>query len=462
MSHEPPASRFSHRDRCYLGALLVVALLVGLSGIKDHGYIGQDFDSHHLVIKTYPLNFSYGMTNPPGLYVLGNLIYRYITEVYYLEVLAGFFLVLNLAGLWLLFGLLWSMIDSWRLRYAAAALITFVPFRTVHAIVIASDAFTIPLFAAIAALTLHLFQKPRSVSAWVGLSLTLSVALLTKYTFVGTLAAIAAVLGIKLIRELTGGELARYLTIAFFALGIPASVFLLQMQESRKVSGATTTGHWKPKGNPPVMRWSDILLPQRSDVRIFSALQYFPDEVYVTRRYSFMGLVHLTSFSDSQNFFENPPTKVSPHWKQRARESFHRDRSRLSHLLSKLSLAWCVPLSILAIAGTLGCGALGLHALFFPGRARVAPATIVVAALAAGFYAPVYFSLTQLGDPYTAGYWLPRLVLPGLLMFFALGFVLLDFAVRNNGGDPRREKIVGRLALAHTAVACAIFIAILV
>ncbi|HEX2851860.1 MAG TPA: hypothetical protein VHO24_01385 [Opitutaceae bacterium] len=459
MSQEKSAARFSRRDLFYLGALLLVAFLVGLRGILNYGYIGQDFDPHNLLIKTFPGGYGYGLTNPPGLYFLGNLIYRHVTDVYYLEIFAFLFLVLNLAGLWVLFELLWRMIGSWRLRYAAAALITFIPFRTIHSLVLASDALTVPLFVAIVLLTLRLFRNPRSVFTWAGLSLTLSAALMIKYTFVGLLVPIAFVVGIKTFQDLTLRQGLRCLALVVFALGIPAMVFLLQMRESRKLGGQTTSGHWKAKETPSIMRWSDILLPQRSDVEIFSAPQYFRDKVYVTRKYSYLGLVHLTSFTDSQNFFQTPPAGVSTDWKQRAQASFFRDRSPRSQTFSALSVAWCLPLSMLAIAGTLGCGALALHALFFPARARVPAETIVVTALAAGFYAPVFFSLTRLGDPYTPGYWLPRLVLPGLLVFFALGYVLLDAGAKN--GPPRREKITGTLSLVHAAVACGIFIALL-
>jgi len=173
--NDTPDSGEATRACLFIFGLLAIALGVGLSGIAHHGYIGQDFDGiqgHHYLIRSYPEGYSYRLTNPPGLYLLGNSIFRHVSGVYYLEILAGFFLVINLAGVWLLFGLIWKMISSWQLRYAAAAFVTFVPFRTIHAIVIASDAFTLPFFSLVAVFTLRLFDDPRRYFDWLGLSLS--------------------------------------------------------------------------------------------------------------------------------------------------------------------------------------------------------------------------------------------------------------------------------------------------
>lgn len=460
MSQNQPANRFQKGDRLFLGLLLAAGFLVGLLGIVHLGYIGQDFDGiegHNYLIRNFPDAYSFRLTNPPGLYWLGNLIFRHITSVYYLEILASCFLVMNLAGLWLLFPLLWEMIDSRRLRYAAAALITFVPFRTIHAIVISSDAVTLPFFAVVAVITLRLLKNPRSVFGWVALSLVLSVAIGLKYTFVGMLVPIAAVLGLTLIRELAAGERARWINIALCSLALPAGIFLIEMRLSDAARGGAPSTHWKRPGDASAMRWSDLLTLQQSDAGIFSAPQYFQDRVYGFRKFSYMGLVHLSSFTDSQNFFQKPPAKISASWRQRSNDGFLRERTPWSQALQQASVAWCVPDSILAIAGALGFGALALLALAFPRRALLTPAALIVTALAWGFFGPIFFNLPRVGDPYTAGYWLPRLVLPGLLMFFALGFAGVDFALRRLRCPPAVAKTVEIACLAHTAVACALF-----
>src|SRR4051812_25651660 len=136
MTSIPAPAIFTIRDRWFLGSLLLLGLLVGASGIVHHGYIGQDFDGlqgHNHLVRNYPEYYSYKLTNPPGLYVLGRFIFQRFTTVYYLEIIASLFLLANLAAVALSFGLIWRMIASRPLRYAAAALVTCLPFRNVHA-----------------------------------------------------------------------------------------------------------------------------------------------------------------------------------------------------------------------------------------------------------------------------------------------------------------------------------------
>jgi hypothetical protein len=95
------------------------------------------------------------------------------------------------------------------------------------------------------------------------------------------------------------------------------------------------------------------------------------------------------------------------------------------------------------------------------GRWMIRPGAAVLAALGFAVYAVIFFSLTNLGDPYTPGYWLPRLVLPGLLSFLCLGFVLLDGVLSRLPRWPRLQALVPRLALAYVAVACGLFIGFL-
>ena len=152
-----------------------------------------------------------------------------------------------------------------------------------------------------------------------------------------------------------------------------------------------------------------------------------------------------------------PPAAVSTNWRQRAYQGFLRERTPRAQALEEWSVAWCVPCSLLAIAAASGFGALAVPAAVFPPRALLPPAVLLATALAWGFYGPIFFSLPWIGDPYTAGYWLPRLVLPGLTTFLVLGFVLVEFALRRTPFSPRVRTALEYGLLAHTAVACGLF-----
>jgi hypothetical protein len=91
-------------------------------------------------------------------------------------------------------------------------------------------------------------------------------------------------------------------------------------------------------------------------------------------------------------------------------------------------------------------------------RGPIAVPLAIVAVLGVGFYAPIILNITKMAWAYSGGYWLPRLVMPALLTFLAIGFVLLDRI--QTGRDISRSPILGRVCLAYTAAVCAIYVRI--
>ncbi|HYW84818.1 MAG TPA: glycosyltransferase family 39 protein, partial [Spirochaetia bacterium] len=405
-------------------------------------------------------SFSYSQTSPPGLYYLGNLIHEYVSARHYLAILALVFLAFNISGLWLIYGLLWKCIANSQLRYCAAAFVTFIPFRVIHSIVIAADAFTLPIFALVAFFTLRLFGNPRSGRSWAGMCLCLSLGLLCKYTFAGMLPPLALLLAVAVGTHLKKGERLRWGLVGTLSLALPSALFLAQVREINRVNGAVTGAVWLRKGEQPVMRWNDILLLKRSDLDLLSAPGYFRGKLFEVRRYSYLGLVHVSSVTDVMDLFQPPPKEVSTDWIQRTREPLLRDRTQLSQHLEIWSVRVCVVYSALAMAGTLFCGFLSVKSLLVR-RPLIPNAAIVITALAAGFYSPVFFSLTRLIDSYGAGFWLPRLVLPALLIFYSLGFVMLDILYQHLGRLQTTLRPFLCAFSGYTLGACLLFIGFL-
>jgi hypothetical protein len=456
------ANPFTARDRLFLGLLVSVGFAVGLRGIFHYGYIGQDFLVHLRLILAFPSLptwILYVQTTPPGLYWFGSLVHAYI-PTHFLEAMALAFLVFNAAGLWIFYGFLWNSIVNWQLRYSAAALATFVPFRLIHSIVIAADALALPLFALAALFALRVFARPGSVGAWVGLSLSLSVGMVCKYTFAGMLPAAAVLLAAAIRWRLPMGERFRWSVVGFLALALPSEIFLLEMHESSRAKGTMTDLVWLKNGEPAVMRWRDILLLKENDLRLLSAPEYFRDKIYEVRKYSYLGLLHAYSFTDSMNLFQPPPDSTSTDWGQRAHMPFPRDRTARSQTLQMWSVRWCLVYSALAVAGTLSCGALTAWSLLR--RVPLIPdATVVIAVLAVGFFSPVFLTLTLVNDPYAGAYWSPRLVLPALLVFLSLGFVALDLLCQQRARCRRVPRLFLHFCAGYTLVACLLFVGFL-
>ena len=450
-----PSTPFNRKDLLYLVLLSILAVVVGLRGIFRYGYIGQDFNYHYGILLSYPQSFTFFLTNPPGLYWFTSLFRNHVSPDHYLECTALAFLILNTLALWGLYGFLWRGLTLWQLRYAAAAFVTFVPFRVIQSLVFAADAFTIPIFVLTAVFTLRLMENARRIFSWIGLSLILSAGMLCKYTFVGVLPPVALVLLVALARQLPFGCFLRWGAVGVMTLALPAGIFWSEVNQGNQLKG-----HWLAPGEPVVMRWSDILTLQKSDFGVLSAPEYFRDEVYHDRKYSYMGLLHLASVTDSQSYFQAPPPELTTKWDGRVRNEFRRTRSALSQALQTWSVRWSLPFSILAVTGTLFCGLLSLQSLL-RSKPLLPDAVVVLTALAVGFYAPIFLNLHRVGDPYGAGYWVPRLVLPALLIFYALGFVAVDFVCQRLP-QARAVKLFLFVFAGYTLTACGLFVSFLV
>jgi hypothetical protein len=438
-----------------------IGFAVGLRGITHYGYIGQDFVFHRTGILSFAQSPAFTKADPPGLYWFGTVMRNRVGPAHYLEAIALACLTLNSAALWVIYGFLWKGISRPPLRYAAAALATFVPFRVIHSVVLASDEFTLPGFALVAYFTLRLFDNPRSLLSWAGMSLSLSVGLLFKYTFVGLLPPVALLAAVAIWRRLPEGGRPRWVGIGILALALPTGFAAFQLiAGTNENSYHFTRKPWLPKDLPPAMRWSDILTLQKSDLRLLAAPDYYRGALYGFRSYSYMGLLHVSSFTDVLECFQPPAKAPSTDWNQTTVDPIPRDRSPLSQALQTVAVRWCIVFSALAIAGTLYCVVLSVVTLLL-GRPLLAGATVVITALATGFFLPILLSLHELTNPYVSGYWLPRLILPALLVFFTLGFVMIDSGCPHLGRLRRPLERSLWPFCAFTLAVCLLFIGFL-
>jgi hypothetical protein len=462
---------YSKRDSLFLALLSMGALVLGLIGIWHFSYAGQDFVVHRSLILSFPGGYTYNLTSPPGLYWLGSVIHNHVTSSHYLECLALVFLVLNIGALRIFYGFLWQSMVRWQLRYSAAAFITFVPFRVIHTLVIASDALTVPVFALAILFSLHLYENPRRPMSWIGLAVTLLAGILCKYSVVGLLPPVVLLMSISIGRRLDAGERLLWIAIAVATVSLPAAGFWLQMHESSKVGGPITNAQWLPRGSPSVMRWSDMLTLQKSDVGLLSAPRYIQGDLYGYRKFSYAGLLHVASVSDIFDFFQPPPKDMVFDWAERPDDpaalrldtaTSLRDygRSAQSQDLQVGSVRLCLVFSALAILGTLFCSVLSWQSLLFR-RPLLPNATVVMTAMAVGYYLPVFIGLHRINDPYTAGFWLPRLVMPALVIFFGLGFVAVDFLCRRGPGRSPVLNLSLDAFAAYTLAACLLFVGFL-
>jgi hypothetical protein len=445
---------FHRGELAWLAGLLTVQFALGLGGIRGYGYMGQDFSEHFGQILGFPGTYSYRLTNPPGLYWLGSLIRRHLSDAHCLEALALLTLALNTAALALMFRLTRDMIQDRWMRGAACTVIALVPFRVIHSVVTAADSFTVPVFVLAAWLALRLVANPGSTRHWLAVAATLTAGMFLKYTLIGLLPPLALVLGTAVWRQRPATGLARPAAWLGFTLALPATVFAAEQSASRRATPADAPRGWLQPGEPSVMRPRDLLWVQTSDRNLLQAPDYFRGEVYDTRKYSYPGLLYLSTFTDVSNFFQGPPPGLPVGWHERLQAPPERGRTAWSQRLQIWVMHLSLPLALAAVVGTLGCGALAVKGLF-RGDSALSPTAAVLTLLALGMHAPVMVGLLRLVDPYVPGFWLPRLAMPSVTTFLVLSFVLADTCLaRSAAAGGRVARAVPRLTFLY-ATACA-------
>ena len=76
-------------------------------------------------------------------------------------------------------------------------------------------------------------------------------------------------------------------------------------------------------------------------------------EVYDTRKYSYPGLLYLSTFTDVSNFFQGPPPGLPVGWHERLQAPPERGRTAWSQRLQIWAMHLSLPLALAAVAGTL-------------------------------------------------------------------------------------------------------------
>jgi hypothetical protein len=453
VNNEPAETR---ADRVFLRLVLLASLVQGLVGIAKYGYCGQDFGYHDVILQRFPGGFSYGYTNPPGIYALGYLVATVISKRFVYEVTAAILLGCNVWSLWLLYGLVRRIIASRPIRWAAMLLVTFVPFRVVHSIVYSADAVTIPIFLVVARQAVAMFDEGgASIRRWVIIGASTTLGMFFKYTFVGLLPALALI-ACHQFRTSALGRRRRYVAVAAgVCLLVPLSAFWVQMRLSRGANGATVVSQWLAPGEPPQMNVADVVRLKPADRALLRAPQYFQDGIYEPHRYSYPGLVYLATFTDVLNYFQAAP-RLSAHWDTHTRASDGLPRRQNSVAWSPIAVAGSLPVAAAALVGVLSF-ALASLGWFATRRRGVVVPLMVLAWMACGFYAPILLNITRVRGAYTAGYWLPRLIMPSLLSFLILGFVMVDRAIARL---PRGRGICATTCLVYTVMLSFVFIVI--
>ena len=450
-AEEPAVEPFSKTQRWTFGTAILAHVVHVLVRILHFASMGQDFDGHRAVVESLETGpFLWHGTNPPGFYLIAHWLEKLVSSGHYVELTSVFFLALNLATLAPLNASLKRLRLSADVRFACLLVLLFVPFWVVHSVVFSADAATVPVFFSAFYLVGTMLKEKIGAAklALMGLALaaTLTFGIFTKYSFCFFLPTVAFVFVYEAWRRRSTILLACLLSL-LPAFGLGA----YEYKRSAEVHGAATHGHYLKEGEVQQMYVFDLLLPKLADVEILRAPQYFEDTVYEPHRHGYWGLLHLATFTDVMNCFQTPDPEVALRGPDRPKHFVARSRGLLAKRANAAAVQWALPMTFVAAIGVLA--SLWRAARDFWHRRPMSQSSILVG-FAMSLYVPLVASMPRVGCAYECGYWLPRLVMPSILSFLVLGFLVIDRLVRQS---PARR--VGLIA--YACIVSGIFVAAL-
>jgi 4-amino-4-deoxy-L-arabinose transferase-like glycosyltransferase len=455
-AHHPPAVVHPSPpwERIAVALLLALFGIVGLNLIGNFAFEGQDYGFH--VQSTFRLLndpsawFARDFTDRPMIYWIAIQGFDLTKAAAPFHFAAFIFLILNTGALWLLHDATRRFITSPAIRVSALALTAFWPATTVTTVVFAADAMAPPFFT-LTCWSILRWQEAATdgrstyFASLAGVALALGN--FAKFTFILLPAGVLFAAFIAWRWRIA--PLRRVVVLAICGAVLPAIVGAWLHRECSKVVSQRPVQHgWNWRGTGE-MTWGSLLGVKRTDARIFDAPGYWDAEYIDGKRYlpllrendySYPALLHLGTFTDVLDFSNGGNQRQPPRPRPEPQKTISQWSVRLGVLFSvPMFCATCV-MAARTVRTTL--------------RPQHPPRFGCVAWLILGlnWYLPLTVTLPFVTHSYQWGYWLPRLVLPGLWAFGVCLFTSLDEL-------SERFPRLGRWVLGATAIQAGLEIA---
>jgi len=427
MEHE---STWLSRPRVLWAWALGVSFLISVFAAFRGGYVGPDYNTHLARILNASRFFDYSMGDPPLYIILAHGLYKLIGRNNGFPITMGIIqAAINTVVMWWFFLYSERRFKSPILHLAFVFFLSFLPVRIIHSVTNGTDWMTIPVFV----LLLFLFEKFRSEETSTPknaalLGLVLALGIWSKYNFMALLPAVFVIF--LFLWGKRGWSLRRFVSICALSLVLPSALLLYSYWESKRATNSASQTIWIPKGgapDQPETNWKDLLWVKTADIQLFNAPEFYkrkPGDSYYAglrtpHRHSFPALLHMGTFTDTQNIFQDLPNPQNvdhfliPDFKNR------RDwKTQIMVASMSLGVLW----TVLALIGTLW---MLLVAAWHLWRDKVEREDVAIL-LGTAFFLLMFLLIPSLAGTAITGSWAPRLYLVPLLVFFWAGFLLLD------------------------------------
>jgi hypothetical protein len=429
MAHQ---STWLSRPRVLWAWALGFSFLISVFAALRGGYVGPDYNTHLARILDSTRFFDFSMGDPPLYILLGHGLYMLIGRNNGFPItLAILQAAINTLALWWFFLYSERRFKSPVLHLALVFFLTFLPVRIIHSVTSGTDWMTVPVFV----LVLFLFDKflsektstPKN-AAFLGLALAFGI--WSKYSFMALLPAVFVIFAVLWSKRTW--KLKRFVTICALSLVLPSALVLHDYWQSTRVKNAAAKTVWIPKGGAPgqpEMTWKDLFLVKTADLELFRAPEMFKHEpsdgnnqhvgYRVAHKHSYLALSHMSTFTDTQNLFQDLPVTQSVD--NHLIPDFHTRRpwkTPVNVASMSLGTLW----TVLALIGTPWIFLGAVKNLCRDKLEREDVAALLGIAYFLLMFVPIPFVMWTARD----GAWTTRLILVPLLYFFWAAFLLLD------------------------------------
>jgi len=418
----PDRSSLNRYEIACVLLIVLVSIAHATHNILTLGYIGQDYQQHTTVLETtFNSGMSFASSSPPALYLLGSAVRKIAPTPWRMEYISFALVLINIFALLIWYQMLRVLIPATLVRLAAFLILVFLPVRTIHSAVFAADSLTlVPLLVAVIMIVAHTHARSwiSQLLCALGVGVACCLGLFIKYTFVLLPAGCALLYLFWALRPGSTRWKIVFLTTGLLGAILPSVFFGLWVWDQMKASkNVWINNAQEGKG----MEWRDVFLPKPKDIEIFRAPDFVCGQpMTASDGHSYPALLHLGTFSDVWNFFQDPSEEML---RQRTLIgiSFGRDRHPLSKSLSPLCLILSIPITLLALVGSL----IQMGRATWATLSHPTPRSDLICALgilSAAYAAPSVGGLPYYWAVYIYGFWTPRLVFPSLLAAITIGF----------------------------------------
>ena len=423
-----------------VAGILLTVLTLELNAVFHGGVQGQDFYYHRtrmLAAAKDPIKSagSFSAADPPLYHLLAGIVYRLAGPQRWIYGVGIMNVVLNVGALFLLYLISRFLIRQKVLRICALCFVGFLPAFAVTSVVFSADAFSqMPCLLALYAAALAIFHRIAPRNALLVCTIATILAISAKFIAISLLAAFCGAITLMILSHRLSIKMAMKTSIFYLGVTVPIALFFLSQRPHKPELYVSTAAPERLRLPGVKIRPRSAVFFRAGDLQLLDApshwqLAHDPPKHSLSfangNCFSYPGLLCLGIFTDVLNCFQSKsglnPEPSEP-WLGGAligkRSEANQDLMVIavrSGSVFFICMMVCLPIFFLDSVRLVLQQGSREHLLW-----------LCAFLVGAAWLAFMVCVLPLVTGPYFAGYWLPRLVLPSIMIFGMLFFAGMD------------------------------------